>query len=482
MKLREDETTIQNLLDGKLGEAEFSRVEERMRHDKSFRGLYLSYVKAHHLLIEKFETSGEDVARMKPGPIVIRRRRLMFAMAAALAVLATVALLVRMAVPQPRATLVYGPESAGRTDHPEGKVGSNILWVGSTLELERGSVSILMPSGVKGYFEGPGRLDMSDANKLRLHSGRAWFEVPDGAEGFVCATNSLFVEDLGTEFGVIADQGRPEEVHVIDGKVRLHPLERPSEILSLVKGEGTAWKNQQLTGANGPAAFSAAFPEKIVVFSDDFNDPDGTPLEGKVPDIGAGPWRATRGEMAVRNGVLDTRGELRNAAFAPLGPPHLNDLTHILLLTIEAHGPGDEGWAGVSLYTGGQERIFVGDPCGGSGDWALHPVGWQAINACPLLSGKSTVTLRYNYRTGLTELFEGEETTGTPRASQWIAPGLAFDRIRIANGSMMDAILDAGGSESETNIYDTINVRSNIAVRKIKATVLSAENSIRKAN
>lgn len=482
MSLRDDESTIQNLLDGNLGEVAFAKVEARMRDDQEFRRLYLSYVKAHHLLVEKFETSGGKIVRMPASPLVRRRRRMGLALVATLALLVTAAALVRLATPEPSATLVYGPESKGRTAHPAGRVGNNLMWAGSTLELDRGSVSIMMPSGVKGYFEGPGKLDMESANKLRLRSGRVWFDVPVGAEGFVCATNSLFVEDLGTEFGVMADPGKPEEVHVLKGKVRLHPLDRPAEIHNLVKGEGAAWKDQQLEGAPGPAAFAVAFPEKIVVFADDFNDPDGTPLEGKNPDLGAGPWKSTLGAMEVRNGVLDTRGERRNAAFAPLGQPHLNDLSHILLLTIEAHGPGDEGWAGVSLYTGDQERIFVGDPCGGSGDWALHPVGWQAINACPLLEGISTVTLRYNYRTGLVELFEGVETTGTPRASQWIAPGLAFDRIRIANGSVMDAILDAGGTAAATQFHAAINVRSNIAVRKITATVLSAANSVRKVN
>jgi len=482
MSLRDDETTIQDLLDGKLGEAEFSKVEERMRQDREFRRLYLSYVKIHHLLVEKFEVSGGNIVRMPASPMAVRRRRMWLALVAVVALLASAAGLLRLTTPEPTAILVYGPESKGRTEHPEGRVGANLMWVGSTLELDRGSVAIVMPSGVKGYFEGPGKLDMENPNKLRLHSGRAWFEVPAGADGFVCATDSLFVEDLGTEFGVIADPGRPEAVYVIKGKVRLHPIERPAEIHNLVQGQGAAWKDQQLEGAKGQAAFSAAFPEKVVVFADDFHDADGTPLDGKLPDIGAGPWRTTRGAMEVRNGVLDTRGERRNAAFAPLGQPYLNDLTHILLLTIEGHGPGDEGWAGVSLYTGDQERIFVGDPCGSSGDWALHPVGWQAINACPLLEGISTVTLRYDYRTGLVELFEGEETTGTPRASQWIAPGLAFDRIRIANGSVMDAILDAGGNAEEVKLYDAINVRSNIAVRKIKATVLSAANSIRKIN
>jgi len=480
MKLRDAEKSIQNLLDGKLGEDEFARVEECLRVDPEFRKLYLSYVKSHHLLIEKFEHGGGKIIPMPVSPVFARRRRVILALVASVAVVATVATLFQVSRPEPGATLVYGPESAGRTDHGKGKTGANVMWVGSTLELARGSVSIVMPSGVKGYFEGPGKLDMESLNRLRLRQGRAWFEVPKGAEGFVCVTDSLFVEDLGTEFGVFADPGRPEEVHVIEGKVRLHPINRPQDERLLLRGEGTTWKGDQLEEADGPAAFSAAFPQKITIFSDDFNDPDGTPLDGKNSDIGAGPWQVTRGGMKVENGILDTRGELRNMAFAPLALPHLNDLTHILLMTLEAEGPGGKGWAGVSLYTGDQERIFVGDPCGDSGDWALHPAGSQAINACPLLAGKTTVTLRYNYRTGLAELFEGAETTGTPLASQWIAPGLDFDRVRIANGSTFDAVLDAGGSVAEAKFHDKTNIRSNIAVRRSQVTVLSAENTIRK--
>lgn len=482
MSLRDDELIIQKLLDGLLGEAEFARVEARLAADREFRRLYLSYVKSHHVLIEKFESSPANVVRLPLSPLKQQRRRAWMSVAAGLVAILTAAVLIRTLTPPPKAALVFGPESKGRLEHLEGKVGDSMLWIGSKLELERGSVSIRMPSGVRGYIEGPGKLELTAINRLQLHAGRAWFDVPDGAEGFVCATDSLFVEDLGTEFGVVADPGKPEEVHVIKGKVRLHPIDRPTESRQLVTGQGTALKDQELTPANGPGAFSAAFPERVVIFADDFNDEDGTKLEGKNPDVGAGPWKLTRGEMEVRNGSIDTRGQLRNAAFAPLAEPHLDDLTHIFLMTIEAEGPGDEGWAGVSLYTGDEERIFVGDPNGPDGDWALHPAGWQAINACPLLAGKSTVTLRYNYRTGLTELFEGTETTGTPLASQWIAPGLAFDRIRIANGSQFDAIVDAGKlDEEEIKMNETILVRSNIAVRKIKASVLSAKNAKRQA-
>lgn len=480
MKLKEAEQAIQDLLDGTLGEAAFARFEESLRTDTEFRKLYLSYVKSHHLLIEKFENGGGKIIPMTVSPWFARRRRIILALVACVAVMATAATLFRVSRPEPGAALVFGPESAGRTVHGNGKTADNALWVGSTLELARGSVSIVMPNGVKGYFEGPGKLDMESLTRLRLRQGRAWFEVPDGAEGFVCVTDSLFVEDLGTEFGVYADPGRPEEVHVIEGQVRLHPISRPQDERLLNRGEGSAWKDEQLEQADGPAAFSAAFPQRITVFFDDFDDPDGTPLDGKESDIGAGPWVVSHGAMKVRNGILDTRGDVRNTAFAPLGLPRLNDLTHILLMTLEAEGPGGEGWAGVSLYTGDQERIFVGDPCGDSGDWALHPAGWQAINACPLLAGKTTVTLRYNFRTGLAELFEGAQTTGTPLASQWIASGLSFDRVRIANGSTTDAILDAGGTTAEARRYDEANIRSNIAVRNIKVNVLSAEHTIRK--
>ncbi len=481
MKPKEAEQAIQDLLDGTLGEAAFARVEERLRTDPEFRKLYLSYVKSHHLLIEKFENSDGKIIPMTVSPWFARRRRIILALVACVAVLVSVATLFQVSRPEPGAALVFGPESAGRTVHGNGKTGDDVMWVGSSLELARGSVSIVMPNGVKGYFEGPGKLEMESLNRLRLRQGRVWFEVPEGAEGFVCVTDSLFVEDLGTEFGVYAEPGRPEEVHVIEGQVRLHPIKRPQEERLLNRGEGSAWKDEQLEPTDGPAAFSAAFPQKITVFSDNFDDPDGTPLNGKASDIGAGPWEVSRGAMKVRNGILDTRGDVRNMAFAPLALPRLNDLTHILLMTLEAEGPGGEGWAGVSLYTGDQERIFVGDPCGDSGDWALHPVGWQAITACPLLAGKTTVTLRYNYRTGLAELFEGAQTTGTPLASQWIAPGLAFDRVRIANGSTTDAILDAGGTTAEAMLYDETNTRSNIAVRSIKVSVLSAENTIRES-
>ena len=212
MNLRDDETTIQNLLDGKLGEAEFIRIEQRLAEDAGFRSLYLSYAKSHHLLIERFEASGIQACVASPGPIVLCRRRMAMALAAVLTALATAGALFQVLKKEPSAQLVFGPETGARLDHPEGKAGGDRMWPGSSLELDRGSISLVMPSGVRGYIEGPGRLEMESPTKLVLRSGRAWFDVPEGAEGFVCATESLFVEDLGTQFGVIADPGRPEQL------------------------------------------------------------------------------------------------------------------------------------------------------------------------------------------------------------------------------------------------------------------------------
>ena len=135
------------------------------------------------------------------------------------------------------------------------------------------------------------------------------------------------------------------------------------------------------------------------------------------------------------------------------------------------------GWAGVSLFSDGEERVFVGDPNGQEEGWALHPAGYNARHACPLLEGKTTVTLRYDYRSGLAQLFEGTDTSGPALASEWIAPGLHFDRIRIANGSQADGALDAGKPASAAGSGDDVHIRGDIAIRRIRVRVLSSERA-----
>ncbi|MDQ8191746.1 FecR domain-containing protein [Roseibacillus persicicus] len=472
-----NEALLQSLFDGDCSPAEVEEAKELLRSDRKWRKLYLDYSRLHHSLCEKYEGAEGKVVQAEFSQ---QRRfgvRELLGLAAAILVLGVLTALALRPVGDPATLVQYGPESRGVISHVNGSGSEGRLFQGSTLKLTRGAVSLTFPTGVTALVEGPAELRVTGENALHLEKGRAFFQVPEGAEGFICTTESLLVEDLGTEFGVLA--GREEEVHVIKGSVRLKPIDGTGGFQDLREGEGLAWRDSALELSVPSRDFASDFAGRVTIFADDFDEPDGTDLHGKRPDIGDGRWEVTLGDATIRDNILDTSGAFRKAAFVAV-PPMLNELSHVLLLTIEAetsqaamHTPG---WAGVSLYTGEVERIFVGDPNGPGISWGLHPAGWQAQNACPQLAGETIVTLRYDYRTGLTELFEGDTTTGEALASEWIAPGLVFDRLRIANGSQLDAAIDAGLGSGVVESVPKVDVRSDIAIRSLRLDVLNSGN------
>lgn len=470
-----NETLLQSLFDGDCSEEQAAEAQELLRTDRKWRKMYLDYSRLNHSLCEKYEggttqvatgnfaaNQGVDWSRLLP-------------IAALLLLTGIVIALMARPKPEPATLVQYGPESRGVIAHANGSSEEEKLFVGSYLHLQRGAVSLTFPTGVAALIEGPADFEMRGENAVHLKKGRGFFDVPEGVEGFTCTTETLEVVDMGTQFGVVA--GREDEVHVISGKVRLRPNDGVSDFQIYDDGERLAWRDSSLQLSIPSRDFASGFAGRVTVFADDFNEPDGTELDGKQPDIGEGAWKVTMGDAIIRDNVFDTSGAYRKAAYASI-PPMLNELSHVLLLTIEAETSESAmhtaGWAGVSLYTGEEERIFVGDPNGAGISWGLHPAGWQAQNACPELSGKTIVTLRYDYRTGLTELFEGESTTGEALASEWIAPNLVFDRLRIANGSQLDAALDAGLDSGDVDETQKVDVRSDIAIRSLRLDYLSS--------
>ncbi|MEP4077689.1 anti-sigma factor family protein [Haloferula sp.] len=480
MSRRSDEETIQAILDGKIDAREFDDFERRLIAEPELREIYRSYSRMTHVLDEKFAHSEPAVAPFKP-----RRSR----SAAIIAIAACAAALGIASIfffngQDPHAVVELGPESHGRIVHAETPSAPDQLTAGSIIELEHGSASISLPSGTNAYFEGPGKLKYLGDDQFHLTEGRAWFETPDQSRPVVCTTADLKVDATQGEFGVIADHEKRQELHVIVGNAQVTASDQT--ISQLGVGESAQWVNAALTKGHDTVEFSGGFPKAVAIFSEDFNEPDLTPLAGKQPDVGSGPWSVERGGPVIENGVLDTSGNLRHAAFAPLSGAPLDELSHVLLLTLITEKPDtsrfhSEGWAGVSLYTGDQERIFVGDPNGPEKGWALHPVGLEARHACPLLAGKNTVTLRYDFRSGHAQLFEGTDTSGPALASEWISPGLSFDRIRIANGSQADAAVDAGKDAAAAGAGKEVEIRGDIAIRQIKVTVLSADQEVRAA-
>ncbi len=179
-----------------------------------------------------------------------------------------------------------------------------------------------------------------------------------------------------------------------------------------------------------------AYANAAVVFADDFDDPNGTAIDGKGADVG-GPWSETGGAV-VNGGIVDTQGAARTA-FADF--TSALGAGEVLTLTFDAAETGGnffDGYAGVSLFIGGTERIFVGHP-NLSGSWG---VDGGAIGAA-LTTGNTvednTATFTYTFDTGAWtfSLSTGENISGTGAA------GEAYDRLRFANGNNGDLAIDS---------------------------------------
>ncbi|MBK1826706.1 anti-sigma factor family protein [Haloferula rosea] len=475
MSLRTDEETIQAILDGKLDARRFQAFEDRLRREPELRALYRSYSRIGGLLEEKFSQSEPNTA---PLPRATRRSRIAWIGVAAAAAAVAITLPALSPEPVTGPLVEFGPESHGQLVHELAERNLSRLLPGSRIELSHGSASIQFESGGEAYFEGPGRLEYLGPDRFRLVEGRAWFD--SGSRSVACRTQHLEAESQGAEFGMLVDHAGREELHVLKGEVTM--TNGPASRQTVDAGTSALWSTEDVTLVKTSHSFATRFPSAVTVFEEDFSEPDLTPLAGKNPDHGVGSWKVEYGGPLIENGVLDTSGNVRHTAFAGISGPPLDELSHILLLTLETENPDtagfhSAGWAGVSLFTGDEERIFVGDPNGPEEGWALHPAGYSARHACPLLEGKTTVTLRYDYRSGLAQLFEGTDTSGPALASEWIAPGLQFDRVRIANGSQADAAVDAGKPASAAGDGPDVNVRGDIAIRRIKLRVLSSESA-----
>ena len=93
-----------------------------------------------------------------------------------------------------------------------------------TLALTSGSARIDFFSGAQIYLEAPATLEIRSAWEAAIHSGRLRAKVPTAARGFVIESNGRRIVDLGTEFGVDANE-EEVKVEVFTGKIELEDRE-----------------------------------------------------------------------------------------------------------------------------------------------------------------------------------------------------------------------------------------------------------------
>lgn len=77
------------------------------------------------------------------------------------------------------------------------------------------------------------RIDTETGRTASLHSGRAWFSIPQGAANIVVRVDGWEVTDLGTRFSIDADQQR---IVVFDGSVQVSRIGEPNQVYVVEQG------------------------------------------------------------------------------------------------------------------------------------------------------------------------------------------------------------------------------------------------------
>jgi len=212
--------------DGKLTPAEEAELDALLRDDPEMRvlfaqSLYLdAELRQDPRLVRDLEAAGRNTV---PAP---RSNIIPFATLAAAACLLLGTVIFTLsrkpaspAGPPTVATVIKasGCKWAGST-LPTAE-GSRI--VAGTLELLEGLATLKFDSGAEVVLEAPATLEIIDAMNCRLKRGTLVADVPPTAIGFTVDTKDAKVVDLGTRFGVSADDEGKYLVHVIEGLVEV---------------------------------------------------------------------------------------------------------------------------------------------------------------------------------------------------------------------------------------------------------------------
>lgn len=459
---RVDHERIQSVLDGTASEIEFHHFQDALRQDAELRKLYQSYALLHHSLAEEFEgqaLAGVARAKRTKASAVSGWMTGLLSAAAALAITATAIWLAarhhpadpglvaesEISAPREPVEIRFSPEAAWRV---EGDVTTRDAVAralpGTRVFLDKGVARCQFPNEVVGHVEAPAELVYEATGRVRLAEGKARFQVGEAGHGFTVVTSSLEAVDLGTEFAVISHQSAPDELHVFDGKVEMRTPEGRDRPLLVAGDAASVSGDGRVTRiAARPMDFVDRLPTYRIALEDEFSGGGGS-LHGRLPARGRGAWEVRAGTAVVASqGVIGGGFE----AFCRLDGPTLGPERPLLVATLELgatvagpmHGPG---WAGLSLFSQGIEKVFFGDSFGDDETWSLDvKQGIEPLLPEPKVVGPRVVTMVYDWRTGVTTLHSGDRPGGPELVRGRIEPRLPIDEVRL--GASNDATINA---------------------------------------
>jgi|GEM_PF-7046196 len=449
---------INEYLDGSIAAGDFAELQDALRASDELRRDLYDLMAVDRLLGERYELPDyiSVQAQTMNDTWVARRgrtRKFFSSIGAAAAVLMLSAIVFFFVRGGPDPIVVEA--SVDGRFHVEGRAGGPAgPKPGEVLRIERGVVSAKLSPYIEACFEGPARVKVRDAKgNVELLEGRGYFEISPGGKGFEVHCNGSVVRDIGTKFGVALEPGGFIEVHVETGEVEItdakggvHPVESGRAVRY-----GTV-------GPMRPARldmddFVQALPWHRVLFHDDFEAVDGTPLSGRKPPTG-GKWLvfSEGSKTMIRDGRLDTSYGYRTLS-ASCQSVEGQPGSHAYLLTFSTAVPenmGDKPGSAdalerVTLLTREGTRLcsLVGRSADGH-HWRLvdersgvqsEPTGASALASHEL-------TLLYESWSGRVVLYEGDSPQGRMLASLEGERGHRVGAVSIANEGQGDVAID----------------------------------------
>lgn len=217
--------------DGKLSPEEAQELETLLRDDPEMRALFagslfLDAELRHDPRLVRELVTGEPPAALESATF---RKRVSWLPVTLLATAACMMITIGIHTFGKASKQPSGPPAVATLIKSNG-----CKWGGSTLptaegsripagtfELAEGLATLKFDSGAEVVIEAPATLEIIDAMNCRLVRGTVVADVPHNAIGFTVDTKDAKVVDLGTKFGVSADEDGKYLVHVIEGLVEV---------------------------------------------------------------------------------------------------------------------------------------------------------------------------------------------------------------------------------------------------------------------
>ena len=176
------------------------------------------------------------------------------------------------------------------------------FWPGK-YELLEGVMHLRFTQGADVVLASPARLEVRDAQHIRLAYGKIRITAPPTAKGFTVATPAANYVDLGTEFGLRVDpRSGASDLYVFDGQVNVADLQSGKVLSEVTEGESSRFADGAISAA--PPFKENEFPTPGAIGFQRWQQYEEE-LRKDESLLAFFPFRKTADESALVNGLTD---------------------------------------------------------------------------------------------------------------------------------------------------------------------------------